>query len=362
MHYNTIRENQYYTGMVAFFPLFPYLWKLSHLGPVGISLLNGLIYISALAWLSTIFNFTKRNLLLLASVPSLVFMFLPFSEPVFFLASTIVLAGLKKNNTALILSGLVLSGLARPVATIFIPAIMFIHYYTGDNSAKSIRRSLLMIAACAGSMLFVFLIQYFQTGEWFSFIHVQKDWGNYLRLPVFPLNSWAGGFIVRLDAIAFFFGIAAACFLIYLLIHKTKPGSVPLTDKAILFSLCYLAFLSFVILCTRGGIMNSLNRYIFCAAFFMVSINGLFQQQLFNWKNTLILFLVSGLCWLLFASYVHIQTVLKFEFLSLYLVLVLASTAENKVVKNTGYYSVFTCNIIFMMIFFHRFLTGAWVG
>ena len=234
------------------------------------------------------------------------------------------------------------------------------HYFMRDNSKQKLLQSFWMIVACVGSMLIVFTLQYFQTGEWLSFIHVQKDWGNYLRLPAFPLNSWAGGFIVRLDAIAFFFGIGAAVALGYILFHKSKIKNN--FENTLVFSLCYLSILSFIILFTRGGILNSLNRYLFCSAFFILVLHSLFQNLAFNKKNVLILFFTSGIFWLLFASYVHIQTVLKFEFLSLYLILLLAANAENKFWKNTGYYAVFAGNIIFMLIFMHRFLNGTWVA
>lgn len=362
MHYNTIQRDGYYTGMVAFFPLFPYVWKFTHLGSIGISLLNGFIYILSFAWLSVVFNIHSRRLLLLASAPVLIFMFLPFSEAVFFLTSTILLTGLKKNNYTLIISGILLSGLTRPVATVFIPAFFILHRMTGDNSKKTLLQSLGMVMACAGSMFLVFLLQYYQTGEWFSFIRVQKNWGNYLRLPVFPLNSWAGGFIVRLDAMAFFFGIGAAVYLGFLILRRLKSAGDNKTNMPFIFSLCYLSILSFVILFTRGGILNSLNRYLFCSAFFIVAMDHILQQNFFSRKNVLMVFLLSSIFWLLFASYVHIQALLKFEFLSFYLLLLFITTAENKLLKNAGYFSVLACNVIFMLIFFQRFLTGEWVG
>ena len=362
MHYNTIHRDGYYTGMVAFFPLFPFIWKLSHLSSIGIGILNGFIYMFSFAWLAAEFKIHPRRLLLFASVPVVMFMFLPFSESVFFLTSTILLTGLKKSNYILIITGILLSGLTRPVATVFIPAFFMLHWMKGDNSKKTMLRSFGMVLACAGIMFIVFLVQYYQTGEWFSFLRVQKDWGNYLRIPVFPLNSWAGGFIVRLDAIAFFFGIGAAIYLAYFIIGRIKSDDSNKINMPIIFSLCYLSTLTVVILFTRGGILNSLNRYLFCTAFFIIAIDHILQQNIFSRHNLLMLFFLSSIFWLLFSSYVHIQTFLKFEFLSLYLLLLFITTSENKILKNAGYFSILACNVIFMLIFFQRFLTGEWVG
>lgn len=362
MHYNTIREHGYHTGMVAFFPLFSFIWQWLHLSAITVSIFNGGIYIVSFAWLASVFQIQKRNLIFLASIPSMIFMFLPYSEAIFFLTSTIFLVGLKKNNFHLLILGIALSGITRPVATIFIPAIFTMHYFTMKNTQKTFFHSFWMVFACAGSTMLVFALQYYQTGEWFSFSHVQKEWGNYLRLPVFPLTSWAGGFIVRLDATAFFFGIAAAVWLGILLMKKINFKNSIDFDKALVFSLCFLFFLSIILLFTRGGVLNSLNRYIFCSAFIIVAIHNLMQKPIFNKQNALLLIFFSSLFWLLFASYVHIQTVVKFEFLSLYLLLILVSTAENQNLKKIGYFLVLTGNTIFFFIFFHRFLSGEWVG
>ena len=361
-HYDTIRREGYHTGMVAFFPLFPFIWKMVHISSTGMSILNGLIYISSFAWLAAVYKIERLQLILLASIPSLVFMFLPFSEAVFFSASAMVITGFQKRKMSLIVAGLFLAGLTRPVSAVFIPALIAVYYLSGDRTKKSLLQYLLMIGACLVSMLFVFMLQYFQTGDWLAFIRVQKDWGNYLRIPELPLNSWAGGFIVRLDALAFFLGIAAAVFIGKSVIDKINRKDIIQADQPVLFSLCYLAVLSLTILATRGGVLNSLNRYLFCSAFFIIAVHWFLQKKYFSGSRLIWLIILSSAFWLLFASYVHIQNVLKFEFLSLYLILLFIVTSENRTMKNIGYYSLITLNLVFFMIFFHRFLNGEWVG
>ncbi len=363
MHYDAIRRNEYNTGMVAFFPLFPLLWSWFHIGSIGISTINGLIFIFSFSWLASVFNIQLKNVLLIASIPSFIFLFLPFSEAIFFLTSTMALVGLQKKNFTLLITGLFLAGLTRPVVAVFIPAILVLFFLSRDKSESALLKSGWLIVSCFVSFGLVLLLQYFQTGDSLAFFRVQKGWGNYFRIPAFPLSSWAGGFIVRLDAVTFLFGMIAAAIIAYLLINKlkNKPAIIQF-EKSFTFSLCYLGILSLIILFTRGGVLNSLNRYLFCSAFFVIAINELLQRQLFNKKNVLILFVFSSVFWLLFASYVHIQALLKFEFLTLYLIFLLACTSENKVFKNIGYYSILGCNVTFMMIFFHRFLSGEWVG
>ena len=298
---------------------------------------------------------------MLASVPCLIFMFLPYSEAVFFLSCTILIAGLQKNNYALLIAGTFLAGLTRPVSTVFIPAFIVLSILAQGNPANEIRSSLKMILVCLLSLLVVFVIQYFQTGEWFSFFRIQKEWGNYLRLPSLPLNSWAGGFILRLDSIAFFTGISSLAYLIFLFMKKIRHEQITVS-RPVVFSLCYLALLTFIILFTRGGVLNSLNRYLFCSVFFIIALNEILTRKIFSTRNALILFFLSGLCWLIFGSYVHIQTTLKFMLLTVYLLLLLCSSSENRNIRNAGYFSVMACNVFFMVLFFHRFLAGEWVA
>ena len=361
MHYDTIRREAYTTGMVAFFPLFPFTWKLLHAGPIGVSIFNGLLFIVSFSWLAEAFRISVKILLLLASGSSLIFMFLPFSEAMFFFTTAMLLVGLKKNHRWLIWSGIFFSGLVRPVATIFIPSILLLHFLFTSKEERKNLDLLLQTGICLLSLLIVFALQYVQTGDPLAFVHVQRGWGNYLRLPSMPLNSWAGGLILRLDALSFFFGISAAIVLAWVTLHKNAVQQQAMT-RPVLFSVSYLAFLSFIILFTRGGILNSLNRYLFCSAFFVIAMNDFLSRKIFSARNVLILLVGSGLFWLLFGSYVHIQTLLKFEFLSLYLFLLFTTTSSNMILKNTSYYLVMACNIFFLFFFYHRFLSGGWVG
>jgi hypothetical protein len=360
-HYETIRNSEYHTGMVAFFPLFPLTWKITQLNAVGISIVNGFLFIISFSWIAVLLNIPVKNILLLASIPSIIFMFLPFSESIFFLSSVLLIAGLKKNNFQFALTGIFLCALTRPVAAVFIPAVILV-YFLSERSRANFSLMISLIACCFLGTLFVFTMQYLQTGDQFAFFKVQKGWGNYLRLPSFPLNSWAGGFILRLDAITFFLGISSACLLAYMIFKKIKTKAAVAYDKPFIFSLGYLSFLIVIILLTRGGILNSLNRYLFCSAFFIVAAGEVLQMRIFSLRSLGLLFFSSGLCWILFGSYVHIQTLLKFELMSLYLILFFCCTSEIKLLKNIATYTVVCCNIIFMLIFYHRFLTGEWVG
>jgi len=137
---------------------------------------------------------------------------------------------------------------------VFIPAIILTEYlsptkpHTPQRGIEDIALSFTsFIGVAVSSMLFVFLVQYLQTGKWFTFFQAQRDWSNYFRMPTFPLNSWAGGFIVRLDAMAFFFGVSAFIAMVYLIIERVRMArekelKIGFISPPVLFSLCYLGF------------------------------------------------------------------------------------------------------------------------
>jgi len=98
-HYTNIKNDGYSynparQSNVAFFPGFPYLWKYSGLNAFGISLINLLLFLTGLFFLVREFAIRQRDALLFLSLPSLFFMFVPYSEALFFAASSILLIGL----------------------------------------------------------------------------------------------------------------------------------------------------------------------------------------------------------------------------------------------------------------------------
>ncbi|MFC7666752.1 hypothetical protein ACFQT0_04455 [Hymenobacter humi] len=86
--YNLIREQGYLysaTSMssAAFFPLFPYLWRLTGLDAFHMGLLNFGLFIAAFTWLAQQLRLPARWALLLLSTPPLLFMVIPYTEALF---------------------------------------------------------------------------------------------------------------------------------------------------------------------------------------------------------------------------------------------------------------------------------------
>src|ERR1035437_469568 len=361
-HYCWIANYGYKDFRVAFFPLFPMIWKVSHLSIYGIVIFNVLFFLLSFYFLLKTLTVSPLEIILYLSIPSFCFFILPYSESVFFASSTILLIGLKNKKNALILLGLFLSTLARPAFTIFIPALIIAELLCEKIDKKLFLRILMYIVTTLLGLLLVGLIQHYYTGKWFEFFEVQKGWGNKLQMPSFPLTSWAGGLIVRLDGAALLFGTVAGI-IMCLYILKAKFMQRITMPKEVVFSLCYLAGISLTVLFFRGGSLFSLNRFVFVVPFIIIAANFYLTQKItFSNKQMIIAFVLINIFWLSFGSYVHIQEFLKFFALSLYLFLLILFKSYKSIIQKTSLILLIIINTIFQFVFLIRFLNGNWVG
>ncbi len=199
---------------VAFFPLFPLIWRLIPVNTILISILNGIFFICSFLLLARVLNFQNTGFLACLSVPNAIFFFLPYTEATFFFTSTLLLLGLHKENKWLTGAGILLSSLSRPAFTVFVPAIILMELLTNKNrkqAAINIGTYLLMFSI---AFLIVGLIQHHDTGEWFKFLGAQQHWGAGLRVPDFPFTTFQGGIILLLDGAALLAGLISSVILV----------------------------------------------------------------------------------------------------------------------------------------------------
>jgi hypothetical protein len=65
---------------VAFFPFFPFLWRFSHLSPIGVSVLNAFAFAGGATVFFRQFEFKTIEKFYLLSMPCLMFCFIPYTE------------------------------------------------------------------------------------------------------------------------------------------------------------------------------------------------------------------------------------------------------------------------------------------
>ena len=361
-HYSWIKDNGYEGFRVAFFPLFPFFWKLLNVSPPLISIINASIFFISFYILAKQFKPSVPELILLLSIPGCMFFYLPYTESIFFACSTLILVGVKQQKLGYILTGLFFCTLARPAFTVFIPALIIVECFSNGSMKQILQRTGIYLLVCGAGIVVVGFVQFNDTGEWFKFFAAQKMWGNELQLPKLPFTSWAGGLIVRLDGTAMLVGLISGILLLFFMIRK-KASVIKFFPPELIFSLAYLSGITLSVILFRGGSLFSLNRFVLASAFIFVAVDYYLKQDFkFSVKQILICLLILMIYWLSFGSYVHILALLKFALISIYLMLFICIKSDNKWASNYSLLLFSAINFTFQGIFFFRFLNGEWVG
>jgi len=361
-HYYFIKEKGYEGFRVAFFPMFPLIWRYLSVGIHGIVVINALIFLLSFCFLVKNLEINRiEEIVLYLSIPSFMFFYLPYSESFFFVCSVLIVIGLKKNKDYLLFIGLFFSILVRPAFTIFIPALIIVELLSKRSEIRYLRIGayILLSFIC---LFIVAIIQFDDTGEWFKFFSEQKGWGNHLQIPHLPLTSWGGGFVVRADGFAFLIGLLAGGYLTGVIFKlKWLKGCKP--PKDVLFSLAYLGGITLSVLIFRGGSLFSLNRFVFATPLIIIAFHYWMNQTTkLSLKKLLMILGILFSFWLFFGSYVHIQQVIKFALLSVYALLIFAVQSEIGLVRKFSLLLLIIFNITFQIIFYVMFLSGEWIG
>jgi hypothetical protein len=273
-----------------------------------------------------------------------------------------MLLGFSNKKLNLILLGLFLASLTRPIFTVLIPALIITELLSKTSIKEKLQHILAYILSSGIGMMLAVMLQYKHTGEWFAVFKVQEQWGTYFRIPSLPLKSWAAGIPTRLDGLAFLIGIIAGLILLAKIMNLKRLRNINLPPE-VLFSLAYIGGTTLIVLFFRGGWLPSLNRYIFTTAFFLVALNFFLKSDLkINWKQIGIAFVCINIYWFLFASFGHIQTILKFGLFSLIPILLLAIKHPKVIIQKYAIYILIGVNFIFQIFLYFRHLGSEWVG
>ena len=290
--YDSIRVNGYVSNSgaqsnLAFFPLFPYLWRLTGLDAVGMSAVNAGLFLLGSVWLGRTFGLRRHQLLLLLSVPSLFFCLVPYAEALFFLFGAVLLRGMHRRHLGLTVLGLLGCCLTRSAATLFVPAYILSELLacTGraelPRLAKRLAGGLLAIGAALAVVMY---LHYQASNDPLAFFSAQKFWAHELHgLPQPPLHSAAGTPVLGFDLLALFSGLLSIAVCIGLGIRWVRGwrgvAAVAAPSRAVIFSLCYCAGIAAVVLLYQDGDLANCSRYILSTPFFGVLLAQLPQWQ-----------------------------------------------------------------------------------
>tara|TARA_R110001632_G_scaffold42605_3_gene107868 strand:+ start:5294 stop:6511 length:1218 start_codon:yes stop_codon:yes gene_type:complete len=361
-HYHFIKNFGYEGHRVAFFPLFPLIWRFLSVGEYGIIIFNTTIYFVSFYFLIKELKIKSiQQITFYLCIPSFIFFYLPFSESLFFLTSVVLLIGLKKHKDYLVYLGLFFAILSRPAFTIFIPALIITEILSKRRDKIYFRICIYTLITILG-ILIVGYIQYIDTGEWFQFFKAQKNWGNELQFPKFPLTSWGSGYALGLDGFACLVGVISGSIILSLLI-KLKWLDHQIIPKEVIFSFSYLGGITLLVLLYRGGSLFSLNRFVFATPFIIVVLNYWISQNIhLKIKKLLLIFFLIFIFWLLFGSYTDLFQLLKFTLLSLYAILIFSIKSDREYVRKYSIIILIILNFTFQVVSFVGILNHKWIG
>jgi len=357
-YYNVAIEGYLSHYEVAFFPLFPFAWNFLGLSLIGISCLNAVIYISCIAFLGKAENMNWADYLIALALPSAVFYFIPYSEAFYFISCGLLLYGIRENKFHLEILGIILCCFCRPVLPVIFPAVLLFSLYEKSTMYKAVIRS---ATALAGT-LSAFFIHWIYTGNFFSYFSAFNTWDYNFRFPLLPLKSGGGNMITHIDGYALLFGIISILLVIIFLKNNNKKNEIKSYE---FFSLVYLSFFTLLILgLLRGGSLTSLNRFIFCSPFFIVSLFYIEKNfiKIKSTRNILLLLMSLVLFGLLFQSYVHIQVFIKYLIVAILFSFYLAKKHSVLRIINVEKTILLLMLIALQLVCVNKFLNGQWVG
>jgi len=301
---------------VGFFPLFGYFWKITGVNVLGISLINGLMYLISLSFLSKLLKPTIIQLGFFMSLSNMFFMLSAGTEPLFFVFSTVIIYGLVRNNNKQIFWGILFASLTRASFVFFLPAVIGIQMIL--NSKKDLisfnfwKETLkYYMSPIILGFLIVGTIQVIQTDKFLGYYEIQSDvWGRKFSFPKLPIGQNSSFLISSISYFNFWIGTLASFIGLTVLINWIKNSTITINiNKHELFSIIFLtmSYLSIVLFNPQwfwyapseysGTSIIGINRYMQVNAFMLVSIIYLFNQKRMSSKNSLKVLISTLLLW-----------------------------------------------------------------
>lgn len=361
-HYLHIRLHGYDVMRTGFFPLFPFLWRWLSLTPVGMGLLNLVLFAVGFAVLAWEFGWRWRQQALLLATPSLMFMALPYSEAVFFASGVLVLVGLRRHQPWLYCLGLLLSCVSRSAAFVLLPAVLAAAVLARDRHLR-LGPVLAAAAATLAGLGVSVAVHWAYTGRWLVFFAAHRIyWNNRLRWPALPLSNWGGSFPTRFEAPVLLIGVLCAAGLAWLTWrHWRRP--LPAVAGPAVFSLAYVAGVTLVTLATRGGALPSLNRYVYATPFFLLLLADFLGRVRLSNRQLVLAFGLMEAAWIgLFAASGHIRTFLGFTVVSTCVLLLLANAHSHPRVRRWALLPTLLGGTVLTLVLLFRFLRHEWVA
>ncbi len=374
-------------GTYAFSPLFPFIWRLSHLPAPYISILNYLLFAFSIIILSSLFlspeDFGKVDHLslfaLALTLPSVFSFYIPYCESTFMFTMTIALWGLFKDKFWVFFVGMIAFTLSRPSFLIFGMALILTDIYfliLNRNFKVFIKELGVKILPVLIGIFITFFIQYLNSGSFFKMFEVHNlFWGHYFQIPK-TITDWSTEsygmnifsiLCVVLPSSLFLFTFLKKHFSLKQRYSVSLFASESRNEYLFILSIVFFIGNFLFVLLTQGGNLNGIHRYVLVSPFFYVFF-FIFVKKLrtlnFNYLPVILISLVYlGIMLLVHGPYQH-----KITFLDAgYFLLVFAMfyyVFFNKLVAPVRVVLLpvlILCNTVWLTYLFNHFLNNSFI-
>lgn len=378
--YNGMREHGYIykagqQNNLAFFPLFPLVWKTLGTGNIGMGMINYLIFACSAWVLIKQFDVSLRTTVVFLGVGLIPFFMVPYTESFFFLGALLLILGFKKQNYLLLTLGAIVAIGTRSASMIFLVSFVFmlVLAFMQQKSFTEYKVILFAILAVVLVNASVFYYQYAQTGKLLGCFEAHKYWDHFLRWPKLVNVSWHKPVALTENfalMVGLFCKLILSTYFLNILFNKIKLRN-PLAkvfkiNEALnttdLFVLLYLSGGTSFILLYQQESLASLNRYVLSTPFYLLLLHLLASGKIqFNVRPSM---------W--FGMMVLLGFTVSHSHIEHKLFMVLAATLSTTTVffalpQNTKFYKVIsyvTCaaGLVLQGFLFHYFISGNWVG
>jgi len=345
--------------------LFPWIWQLSHTGPLGISIINYVLYAIGFALLAGLYNIGTRDKLIWLTIPFSFIMLTPYAEATFFVCGSLALAGIARNNRLLTWLGLFTLALTRANALFLFPALLAAELlaHPREKWYRCLVPYLVNYALplTAGTAFFV-IYQYEKVKIWFVYFTYQQEFqGHKFGWPVWPLSNFNGPRTMWLNAGAIFVCFLSLILLIRQAILWLARNRVEV-DKVFVVSLGFFVVTLYKTLFynpiwgSGSTLIFGMARYVLATPFFCVFLQRLSTgDRPYKWPHYVFVAIAANLVWLACGSYAHLQYTLYFNFCTLLIFCYLA--LANRRIEWPAY-ALIAIGLVMQVITYQHFLEG----
>lgn len=372
-HYDEIRQHLYildksWKGVFAFYPLFPLVWRLLQLSPIGIAVFNWMLYAIGLALVSLIFGngLPRWSWLLLLCAPYAVIFMIPYSEALFFLGIASGMVGWVRNRYWLYFLGFFVAAATRSAGNIMLVAWMIVDLLAALASRSSVKDALLrLLRHLAPILLGVGAVMVFQrlrgAEHAFEYVLAQQEWGKSFSWPSWPFSDWSDEGKSVSQPLIFMLFIPALVWLFLQLWRSVKsPVQMTQRDELRLFSVLFFVGNVLLALLTQHGCLYSQARLLTCTPFFsflLIDLSTATKSNAWRWGMLAAMVVAACLCIGMFSKSYMFGIWIVFQLA----VLVFFGDRMRACFRNTLLCITLLGNVFWTAYLFNCFLNNGWI-